>query len=62
MTQDLIERTAREWVMSDTRRAAQELKRLTQDASRREPASTQEIVAALVLLAGRLDIAANRVW
>jgi hypothetical protein len=63
MTQQLLERTVREWVDADPRRGARTLDRLAgrtifQAADR----STGEITEALIRLAGRIDISATRAW
>jgi hypothetical protein len=61
MTQDLLERTVADWVLSDPKRGARELSRFASDgiSVRRSP---EEIVEALVQFAGRLDLAATRAW
>ena len=62
MTQELLERTAREWVSSDTGRAVRELERLASNGNLRAAQSVDDIANALIELAGRLEIAHNRAW
>jgi hypothetical protein len=61
MTQELLERTVRDWVMGDPARGARELDRLS--ASPFHAAQTAEEVAdALIRIAARKHIAESRVW
>lgn len=62
MTQELLERTTREWVSSDTGRAARELERLARNGNLPSARSADDIANALIELAGRLEIAHNRAW
>ena len=62
MTQQLLERTAREWVFCNPARGARDLARLAGPDTSGLPHSTDEIADALIELAGRLDIGRNRVW
>lgn len=62
MTQELLERTTREWVSSDTGRAARELERLARTGNLHSARSADDIANALIELAGRLEIAHNRAW
>jgi hypothetical protein len=60
MTQELMERTVREWVFSNPERGARDLKRL---ASAPGPAaSIEQIAEALIEVAGRMEIARTRAW
>jgi hypothetical protein len=62
MTLELIERTARDWVSVDPARGARELERLA-DVNRVPCAkSAEDIVEALIQLAGRKHIAERRAW
>ena len=62
MTQELIERTVREWVSGDTLRAARDLNRLARRSGARQARSADEIVDGLIRLAGQLDLAETRAW
>lgn len=60
MTQDLIERTTREWVFNNPARGARDLERLASAPAAGR--SADEIVEALIKLAGRLHVAESRAW
>ena len=60
MTQELLERTAREWVFSNPARGARNLERLA--SAPVEGGSAEEIADALIRLAGRLQVAETRAW
>ena len=61
MTQDLLERTVRDWVLGNPRRGARDLTRLAgRPAS--PSRSPEDIAEALIELAGRLQIAETRAW
>lgn len=62
MTQELIERTAREWVFSNPGRGARCLDRLRSQADVQPAQSAQEVADALIELAGRMHIAQTRSW
>ncbi len=62
MTQELIERTVRDWVMVDPARGARELDRLSSSSALRKAQTAEEIAEALIQLAGRMEIAENRAW
>jgi len=63
MTRELLEKTIRDWVGANPKRAAGTLDRLAGrtifDAAKR---STEEITEALIHLAGRTDVASSRAW
>ena len=61
MTQELLERTVRDWVFSNPVRGARNLDRLA-GADRSQQQSPQAIADALIDLAGRIYIDHNRVW
>jgi len=61
MTQELLERTIRDWVQVNPGRGARELDRLA--GPRLSPGqSAQEIADALIRLAGQKELAQSRVW
>ncbi len=60
MTQDLLERTVREWVLSNPERGARDLSRLTGPASLHAHRSAEEVADQLIRLAAKVEIAANR--
>ena len=62
MTQELMETTIRQWVSADPRRGARDLTRLAPSAGRSVARSPEEVADALIMLAGRRQIAATRVW
>jgi hypothetical protein len=62
MTQELIETTIRDWVFSNPDRGVRNLGRLAPSSNRKEPVSPDAVADALILLAGRRQIAATRVW
>ena len=62
MTQQLIERTVREWVSGNPNRGASTLSRLAGPAMLHSAQSAEEVADALIRLAGRMEIADNRVW
>ena len=63
MTQELLERTVHDWVRANPRRGARALDRLASptifDAANR---TTDDVAEALIQLAGRMEIAENRLW
>jgi hypothetical protein len=62
MTQELIERTTREWVSGNAHRLPRALAR-SPFASVLHPAqSAEEVADALIRLAGQMEIAETRVW
>jgi hypothetical protein len=62
MTQELIERTVRDWVMDNPARGARELRRLANGSPFHAAQSAREVAEALIQLAGRMEIAESRVW
>ena len=62
MKHELIERTVRDWVISNPARGARELGRLAGIGQLHAAQSAEEIAEALIQLAGRMEIAENRVW
>ena len=62
MTCELIEHTARLWVFNDPARGARELRRHRPGGSAVPPQSPEEIADALAELAGRMAVAATRLW
>jgi len=61
MTQELLERTVRDWVMGDPARGARELDRLT-DSPFHAAQSAEEVADALIQIAARKHIAETRTW
>ena len=62
MTQQLIERTVREWVTGNPGRGAETLSRLSGARMFHAGQSADEVADALIRLAGRMEIADSRVW
>ena len=62
MTQQLMERTVREWVTGNPSKGAETLGRLAGASVFHAGQSAEEVADALIRLAGRLDIAESRVW
>ena len=62
MTQQLIERTVREWVCGNPDRGAETLSRLAGPTVLHAAQSAEEVADALIRLAGRMEIADNRAW
>jgi hypothetical protein len=62
MTQQLLERTVREWVSENPGRGASALSRLGGPALLHSGQSAAEVADALIRLAGRMEIAETRVW
>ena len=63
MTQELLERTVRDWVGADPERGAKTLDRLAgANLFNAAGRSTEEVTDALIQLAGRMKIAETRVW
>ena len=61
MTQELLERTVRDWVMGDPARGARELDRLSESPFHAAQ-SAEEVANALIQIAGRRHIAETRIW
>ena len=61
MTQELLERTVRDWVFSNPERGARSLDRLVGNPTdlRQSP---QTVADALIDLAGKIYLDHNRVW
>ncbi|QIK79588.1 hypothetical protein G7077_12395 [Sphingomonas piscis] len=62
MTQELMESTIRQWVSADPRRGARDLSRLSPSTGRSISRSPEEVADELIILAGRRQIAATRIW
>ena len=62
MTQLLLERTVREWVGGNPARGVQALSRLAGPSPFQAGQTAAEVADALIILAGRMEIADNRVW
>ncbi len=62
MTQQVLERTVREWVAGNPARATRELGRLAGPGVLHAGQSAEEIADALIRLAGRIEIAETRAW
>jgi hypothetical protein len=62
MTQELLERTVRDWVMGDPARGARELNRLTDHSPFHASQSAEEVAVALIRIAARRHIAETRTW
>ena len=62
MTQQLIERTVREWVSGNPSRGADALSRLAGSSVFHAGQSAEEVADALIRLAGRMEIAESRAW
>ena len=61
MTQELLERTVRDWVSSNPERGARSLGRLAGE-DRNVQQSPQAIADALIELAGKIYLNHNRIW
>ena len=61
MTQELLERTVRDWVFSNPARGARNLDRLAGDPQQSKE-SPQAVADALIELAGRIYLDHNRIW
>ena len=61
MTQELLERTVRDWVMGDPARGARELGRHS-DSPFHAGQSAEEVADALIRIAARRHLAETRVW
>lgn len=62
MTQELMESTIRDWVFSNPTRGARDLGRLSNSSAANDARSPQDVADALIILAGRRQIAATRIW
>ena len=62
MTQQLIERTVREWVSGNPNRGAETLCRLAGPSVFRAGQTAEEVADALIRLAGLMEIADTRAW
>jgi hypothetical protein len=62
VTNDFIERTVRDWVLGNPNLGARDLDRLAPGAAALEARTPEDIADALIVLAGRMHIAATRVW
>ncbi|WP_310469257.1 hypothetical protein [Sphingomonas sp.] len=61
MKHELIERTVRDWVMGDPARGARALEQRSASPFHAGQ-SAEQIADALILLAGRMEFAENRLW
>ena len=62
MKHQLIERTVRDWVRGNRARGARALGRLDIHSALHPGQSADEIADALIQLAGRMELADNRLW
>ena len=62
MTQELMECTIRDWVLSNPSRGARDLGRLAPSSKADQARSPEEVADALIILAGCRQIAATRLW
>ena len=62
MTQELLERTVRDWVMGDPARGARELDRLSDRSPFPAAQSPEEVADALIRIAARRHVAETRAW
>lgn len=62
MTQQVLERTVREWVDGNPDRATRELGRLAGQGALRAGQTAEEVADALIRLAARIEIAETRAW
>ena len=63
MTQDLLERTVRDWVRANPDRGARTLDRFAGSTIFQVgQKTTEEVTEALIQLAGRMKIAETRAW
>ena len=62
MTQELLERTVRDWVMGDPARGARELDRLSDPSPFHAAQAAEEVADALIRIAARKHIAESRIW
>ena len=62
MTQELLERTVRDWVMGDPARGARELNRLSDASPFHAAQSAEEVADALIQIAARRHLAETRAW
>lgn len=63
MTQELLERTVRDWVGANPEKGARTLDRLVcPNIFHAGDKSTEEVTEALIQLAGRMKIAETRAW
>jgi len=62
MTQELLERTVRDWVHTNPRRGARELARFASNAASNAVRSVDDIAEGLILVAGRMRVASSRAW
>ena len=62
MTQELMERTIRDWVFSNPDRGARNLGRVAPSIKKEELRSPDQVADALIILAGRRQVASNRLW
>jgi hypothetical protein len=62
MTEELIDRTVREWVGAHPERGARTLDRLNHSIFHAGQKSTEEVTEALIQMVGRMKIADSRLW
>ena len=61
MTQELLENTVRDWVLSNPGRGARDLGRLAPSSKTEQLRSPQDVADALIAVARR-HVAATRIW
>jgi len=62
MTQELMERTVRDWVHSNPARGARNLSRFGEPVPANDGLSADDIAEALIRVAGRMQLAQSRAW
>jgi hypothetical protein len=62
MTEELIDRTVREWVGAHPVRGARTLDRLNHSIFHAGQRSTEEVTEALIQMVGRMKVAQSRIW
>ena len=62
MTEELIDRTVREWVRANPRRGTQTLDRLSPSIFHAGQRSTEDVADALIQMVGRMKVAQTRLW
>jgi len=62
MTEELIDRTVREWVRANPVRGARTLDRLNPSIFHAGQRSTEDVTEALIQMVGRMKVADSRLW